>query len=127
MNEKISLQASSKYCAILSTIFPSEYDIEPILFEVKNEMYYLRLAPVIDNEKMNYEINIKGNVIAEYGLGAKGYALAEKKDDTGRIWWFVIMLNNNLPIKSMFSEGSNNENKFYSIGWMSSRYLEEVK
>lgn len=124
---KLELQASSKYCAIVGTDFPATFTIEPILFEVKNELYYLRLTPIIDNESINESINIKGNIIAEYGLGAKGYAVSEKQDETGRVWWFVIMVNNNKPLKTMLDTGSNNENEYYSLGWMSSRYLQEIK
>jgi len=124
--DKIELQASSKYCAIIGTELPKTLIDNPILFEVKNELYYLRLTPAVDNEKFNEELNITGNIIAEYTIGAKGYAILERQDETGRVWWFVLMVNNNKPLKSMMDTGSNNENEYYSIGWMSSRYLEII-
>lgn len=126
-NNMIELQASAKYSSIRGTELPTVLFDFPVLFEVNNELYYLRLEPVIDNETENEELHINGNIIGEYTTGAKGYAIGHKKDDTGRIWWFVFMLNNTPPKKSIFDSGSNNENKYSSVGWMSSRYLKEIE
>lgn len=125
--DTLELQASVKYSSINGTEFPSVFFDSPVLFEVKNELYYLRLNPKIDNETENEELHINGNIIGEYTSGAKGYAIAKKQDDTGRIWWFVFMLNDSLPLNSILDCGSNDKNKFYSFGWMSSKYLNEIK
>lgn len=126
LNGKLELQASTKFSSIVSTYFPAYFFDQPVLFEVKIELYCLRLNPTVDNETSNEELHINGNIIAEYTTGSKGYAIAEKQDETGRVWWFVLMINNNKPQKSIFDVGSNNENKYYSLGWMSSRYLEKL-
>jgi hypothetical protein len=124
--DSLRLRASSKYCSIKGVKLPKK-EIEPIRFKVKNERYYLRLNPMINNKnKVHYHL-IKGNVISEYTKGAQGYAIAKETDDSGRIWWFVIMNNQKKPSKTVINNGSNNNNDFYSFGWMSSRYLKAIE
>lgn len=126
-NNILQLQAAAKYSSIRGTELPTNLFDFPVLFEVNNESYYLRLEPVIENETKNEALNIYGNIIGEYTAGAKGYAIGKKQDYTDRVWWFVFMLNNTPSLKSVFDVGSNNENKYYSVGWMSSRYLKEIE
>ncbi len=126
-NGKLELKPSTKYSFIVGTELPDSFYDAPILFEVQNEKYLLRLNPMIDNQIENEELHIVGNVIAEYTVGSKGYAIAENQENSDRIWWFVIMINNNPPSKSIFDTGSNNKNHYYSIGWMSNRYLKQIK
>ena len=87
-------------------------------FRVVSPEYYLRSSAIISNEGKEPDV-LFGNVIAEYGTGALGYALASQKDETGRIWWFVVIKANE-SIRAVFK---NREG--YYMGWMSSRYLEE--
>jgi len=118
---------SAKYSSYRETELPKDSFVSPRLFEVKNEKYFLRLNPYIEtSNKYEEDLHIDGNIVQIYKSKSKGYAIAEEKDSTGRIWWFVIMMNN-LDIKGTLSEGGNNEIKNYSIGWMSSRYLKEIK
>lgn len=121
-----SFKLSSKVNYIRGTEFPLRFYDTPILFNVVNERYTLRATPVIDNASNNDFIDVKGNVIAEYPKGTIGIALADKEDDTGRVWWFVIVFNNTKPLNSIFHAG-NNPGDYYSFGWMSSRYLEKIK
>lgn len=121
------LKISAKYCTLSGVDVPKSFFDDPILFEVKNDIYYLRLNPFIDKESENEDLHINGNIIAEYQNGSKGYAVASKQDEEGRTWWFVFMINNKKPLMSIFDGGDNNKFEYYSLGWMSSRYLEEMK
>lgn len=97
-------------------------------FVVKNDKYKLREQPVINDKYDDYESQFEqkpvyGNTLAEFSKGSKGEAIAEKPDDTGRVWWFVIM----------DSDAKAEYNRFYGdqtaskAGWMSSRFLEVIK
>jgi len=114
---------STKYSSFRETELPQIIFSQPKLFEVENEKYYLRLAPYIEvSNKYEEDLHIDGNIVHTYKRMSKGYAIAENTDSTGRVWWFVVMLNN-LNLKGTYSEGNSNEIRNYSIGWMSSRYL----
>lgn len=95
------------------TEFTADFENNPIPFEVLNEGYKLRSSPTIDN-----------NVVSTYKKGSLGICLATK-EDADRVWWLVIMFNNIEPTTTILDEG-NNKGKYYSIGWMSSRFLKEV-
>ncbi len=83
---------------------PKNFLSSNIKFKVKNEKYYLRSEPEIFNTDIG--CGLTGNIHYTYTTGDKGIAYASKKDETDRIWYFVIM-----------------QNKI--AGWMSSRYLDE--
>lgn len=117
---------SAKYSSFRQTDIPKDIFDKPILFKVVNEKYYLRLNPFLNkSQEYNEDLHIDGNIVQSYTYGSNGYAIAKKIDLTGRVWWFVIMLNN-LNKKGAISEGSNNDVHNYSIGWMSSRYLKKL-
>jgi len=123
VNEKvIDYKLSNKLAYVRKTKFPNKSNSYRKLFKVKNEKYLLRSSPTIDNES-NEGI---GNVVAEYTTGATGYALAEASEETGRVWWFVVMINDVKPKNSQFSKGNNNNFPSFYLGWMSSRFLEEL-
>lgn len=86
------------------TKIPLNFFETPIGFIVQNEIYYLRSEPEIFNKE--FGCGIKGNIHHTYSKGAKGKAFASETDDTGRIWWYVIMENG-------------------IAGWMSSRFVEK--
>jgi hypothetical protein len=97
-------------------------------FIVKNDKYKLREQPVINDKYDAYESDFEhkpvyGNTLAEFSKGSKGEAIAEKSDETGRVWWFVIM----------DPDARAEYNRFYGdqtaskAGWMSSRFLEVLK
>ena len=71
------------------------------------------------------QTNINGNIVQTYTTRSKGYAISQRTDSTGRIWWFVIMLNN-LNLKDNSTVGDNNTIHHYSSGWMSSKYLKAL-
>jgi hypothetical protein len=82
------------------TKIPEQYFDKEIQFTVKNEKYYLR------SELGEVNGSFNGEILYTYTKGDKGKAFAEETDETGRIWWFVIMDNG-------------------IAGWMSSRFLEK--
>ncbi len=97
---------------IIGTTIPEELG-NPVKFKVLNDPYTLRSSPEIKED----------NILTAYKTGDFGYALAERVDETGRVWWFVFMLNNRFPSDKTFYDYAY-EDHYYSIGWMSSRYVE---
>ena len=102
---------------------PDNYLTTNIEFMVTTNGYSLRADPFIDNTSYRFMQKIKGNTLAIYPKNSTGYAIAEKYDNTGRKWWYVIMNNNINPIKSIFESGFDYSNNYKLSGWMSSRYL----
>jgi hypothetical protein len=90
-----------------------------IKFEVQNTPYILRATPEINDSEAIHNFE-RGNIVAEYGKEDRGIALASRTDETGRIWWFVVME------KSNHSALFHNYAIFRSqkwAGWMSSKFL----
>jgi hypothetical protein len=107
------------------TKLPKEISGSPRKFIVGNDLYKLRSTPAIDDTTI-YIYDSYSNVVSTYRKGAVGYAWAETKDNTGRTWWFVEMEPTDKQT------GSKLNSKFDTIpvtnlGWMSSRYLKEIK
>ena len=102
--------------------------ISRALFKTITEEYKLRLEPFInDTSTSSYPELVQGNTIAIYPKESLGYALSQQQDDTGRIWWFVIMKNNLKPISSVMYSGFYENDDYYSCGWMSSRFLKKIE
>lgn len=101
-----------------------------IQFRIKNQVYKLRYSPTIDDKTvLEYTPvkEMKGNVIAEYTTGDIGYGIADYTDATGRVWWYVIMdYKQNVKNNILEPRPRTKNEAFYSVGWMSSRYLEEL-
>jgi len=105
---------------------PDSFTIQ-IPFEVTSGQYNMRNIPGFLPEGYVSEPDMfENNIIAIYPKGSRGIALAEKMDETGRVWWFVVMgrypepetkagvpMFDFLPIKQL-------------SGWMSSRYLKRL-
>lgn len=92
-------------------------------FTIIKQGYNLRSTPKIVNKSVKTAevFSLFGNVTATYKKGTVGYAYAKKQSEDGRIWWFVIL-------KGEQSEKSIFENKSgYYLGWMSNRFLKEIK
>ena len=90
-------------------------------FEVVNKPYTLRCTPqIIDDPEIihNYD---RGNIVAEFGTGDSGTALASYEDETGRVWWFVVM--EKPKHQDVFHNFKIFRNERWA-GWMSSRYLQ---
>ena len=107
-----------------TTILASEHDLAlpkstyaaPVPFSVTQDRYNLRLAPVVDDTTFDDNLDRRGNTFARYAAGAKGIALAEQTDGTGRVWWFVVMQSAHVDHKAPSVVA-------YKAGWMSSRFL----
>jgi hypothetical protein len=124
---EISVFSTGKYeineCVYyLDTEIPEVFDIK-IPFKVINDKYRLRTKPEIDNGDNDNDL---GNIIGEFATNDHGIALAESKDQTGRIWWFVMM-NNNISKDKSYLHVDNDNSGFHRkkkvFGWISSRYL----
>ena len=117
-----------KIAFIKGTEFPEKKTIKKN-FETINELYRLRTNPVVNNnvnDKYSTPHEGVGNIIAEFEKGTKGTALAESVDETGRVWWFVIILKYSKTKSSVFHDGDNTEESYEFVGWMSSRYVKEL-
>lgn len=125
-HDKFEFILENRETFIDETVFPTVKFKELIAFETINEEYNLRISPKIDNETDYWGHGEFGNDIATYPKGSTGIALAESTDDTGRVWWFVKMTNN-IGNKGIFMDGDNNEEPYYSYGWVSSRYVNVLK
>ena len=108
-----------------ATQLPEVFLETPILFEVENDPYHLRLTPAIDSSTYYFPMDTNTNVYHSYHSGDKGMALAETTDRTGRVWWYVEMA----PVDHFTqkdSDNSDNQNLPYLRGWMSSRFLKRL-
>lgn len=120
---------SNKIALINGTKLPKDKFVAPVAFETINPTYILRSEPKINNETGTYPepIELLGNQVAVYPPKSNGTAYAYEIDETGRKWYFVIMKNNIKPIQSIFHKGYNNKTPYCSFGWISSRYINEIK
>ncbi len=116
---------------IVGTHIPSDQFNNPIKFRVKSDRYNMRIEPEIkEMEENNAPFDpIDGqNISASFTTGNTGTAIAEAEDDTGRIWWLVIMdqmPSNQFP--NLFYEGNNDIYSYKPVGWISSRYVEKLE
>jgi hypothetical protein len=105
-------------------IKPKNYFNNLIQFEVNNDGYKLRLAPIIDNETEFHWLEITGNTFATLKQGTRGTALASSLDETGRTWWYVeIDFNSNVQ-NCILTTPDQFPTKI--IGWLSSRFVTEL-
>jgi hypothetical protein len=106
---------------------PTAFLPAPRRFTVNNDRYLLRATPGIDTPPEDgedwYLWEGRGNALAEYGKGARGIALAERTDATGRVWWFVRMDGRTHPVDAQFSEENGEGVRMDRLGWMSSRFV----
>jgi hypothetical protein len=109
-------------------VTPSRFMDRPRRFTVNNERYLLRDSPGIDTPPANGEDwhlwEGHGNALAEYARGARGIALAEQTDATGRVWWFVLMDGRTGPQDAQFGGIQDDPLRMDRVGWMSSRFLQ---
>lgn len=127
IGNKFTYQLTNKIAHISGMEFPKGEFVSPIAFKTINPEYTLRIQPIIDNgEPYHPDYVMPGNVMAVYPPGSLGTAIATRTDDTGRVWYFAIMKNNIDPIKEILFTGYNNEASYYTMGWISSRYVEKI-
>ena len=122
---KINQVSQMEYIYTLE--YPSSYFDKPIKFKVLNDKYNIRFSPIIDDiTEVWYcgEPEI-GNSLGKIQSGSIGYALAEKADLTGRIWWYVALNPNSKIVESLYSDEKDKPN-CYKLGWISSRFVKEI-
>lgn len=112
-------------------VMPAKFMQRPRRFTVGNDRYLLRESPGIDLETPDgedwYRWHRRGNALAEYGRGARGTAIAEQTDSTGRVWWFVRMDGDTPPRDAQIDAPVDHAGRVIPIdrlGWMSSRFLQ---
>ncbi len=104
---------------------PMNYFTNSIEFEVDNDGYKLRLAPVIDDTTFYDWVDITGNSIATLKKGTKGIAYASKTDETDRVWWYVsIEFDENVQNCVLFAP---DDFPTQVVGWISSRYVTKIE
>jgi hypothetical protein len=114
-------ELSQKISHLKSGTFPKEF-ISPIGFYTTQEKYTLRMDPSIPEETGDFADY--SQIAAIYPPMSEGVAIAKKKDATGRLWYFVIMENNQAPLEEWVHKGFNSPAPHRTMGWMSSRFLE---
>ena len=122
-NVKDSLDLISQTSYVNWTDMNGE-NIDPIRFEIVNDIYYLRDTPKIDNETVNDRFETKGNSIGQLVKGQKGTAYKSRVDSTGRVWWLIETEPLDYLRKSFFYR--NNAIKTSYIGWVSSRFVKKI-
>lgn len=104
---------------------PTEFLPRQRRFTVDSDRYMLRDTPRVDDvaDDVWPRWEGRGNVMAVYGRGARGIAMAERADSTGRVWWFVRMDGRTPPREAQIEENPDHPVRTDRLGWMSSRFL----
>ncbi len=129
VDDSLKYQLSFKVILPSGIQIPKKFFTTPITFLVKKQNYNLRIQPQIKNEVFETEWgNSKGNIIVTFKQGTVGKALAESEDETGRIWWFVIIDKHNKKEWEFYTayQSFNSKEIPSYAGWMSSSYLEAI-
>lgn len=127
IGSEFGFELTNKIAHIQGMEFPINGFINPVAFKTINPEYTMRIKPIINNgEPYHPDYPMPGNTMAIYPPGSVGTAIAEKTDGTGRIWYFAIMRNNIEPIKHILFKGYNNDQPYFTMGWISSRYVEKL-
>jgi hypothetical protein len=88
--------------------------------------YTLRAQPVVNDALDSTDIErygvLRGNTMVELSKGTYASATAAYKDDTGSIWWFLVVDN---PLNARYNvyKGCKQE-KRRICGWISANHLE---
>jgi hypothetical protein len=105
---------------------PKQFMAPPRRFTVNQDGYLLRSTPRIAGSAAGWDDGTGGNAMAVYGQGARGTAVAERRDTTGRVWWFVRMDGRTPPREAQFEDDPKSRTPTDRLGWMSSRFLTVV-
>jgi hypothetical protein len=125
---KINLISQIQYLNNSVEKYPSSYFEKIIEFEVLNDKYNIRFSPIIDDTTQVWYCGEpqNGNSLGKIKSGSIGYALAEKMDSTGRVWWFVALHPNSKIYESIYYDDDIRPNS-YKLGWISSRFVKEIR
>lgn len=127
-NELMTFQQSYYSQSYENLAWPNAYLDTPIPFKTITKKYNLRFDPTInDTSIIETDMEIfNGNIIGELTNNSKGFALAEKTDKTGRVWWFVAIKANSVLKNSIYYSVDLPQEHDYYLGWISSRYVERL-
>lgn len=114
-----------KSVELRSFVTKPKQSIRPIRFEIINEDYKLRANPWLDDLTKNEILGITGNTIGVLSSGTKGTAYAAAEDETGRVWWYVL-IDKEYEMEDTYINYEYHESKPYLLGWISSRYVKQV-
>lgn len=97
-------------------------NIEPAnrsIFSLTSSENRLRFSPVVNNQldrtfSSLEGMNAYGNIVAEFGEGAKGQRLGTYTDAGGRQWWLVAMYPKAIGFYNRFY----NDEGAYKVGWI---------
>ena len=125
---KINLISQMQYLNNSVEKYPSSYFEKTIKFEVLNDKYNIRFSPIVDDTTQVWYCGEpqNGNSLGKIKSGSIGYALAEKIDTTGRVWWFVALHPNSEIYEPIYYNNEISPNS-YKLGWISSRFVKEIK
>jgi hypothetical protein len=117
-------------------IFDVEYGVRPQPdrhfplarhFVVASSGAVLRASPANVETARQAEGGAEGNTLAEYGEGARGFALADAVDDAGTVWWYVVMDGRTAPTRAVLGPNHGREAGAGAaadqVGWMDSARL----
>lgn len=125
INDLLSFHEIYQSVEVNGMVKPKKYFDEPINFSIDNPNYNIRFQPLINDTTENSLLGTKGNYIAKLPKSATGTAYGSKLDSTGRVWWYVsinpIFLKNNILTNDKFNYPT------HLIGWISSRYVIQIK
>ncbi|HEX8395412.1 MAG TPA: hypothetical protein VF665_23885 [Longimicrobium sp.] len=109
----------------VALVWPARFWSAPRRFRVNSAGLTLRSGPEIGagEEWSGWEGH--GNALAEYAAGARGIAIAERADATGRVWWFALMDGRTPPRAAMRDDDPAAPVPLDRLGWISSRFLTE--
>jgi hypothetical protein len=127
-NSKMECQLVNRLKYFRDTELPEAFFDTPIKFQVKKNTDTIRLNPMIDDSSRTHYYAgdpVRGNIIGKLKSGTVGYALGEKRDTTGLVWWFAAIPDDYEILDSYFYDPEN-ETSFKS-GWISSRCVERLK
>ena len=116
---------------------PSDLLENPIRFEILNDDYKIRYAPVFDDSTLNeWDLIIDtvahtaiegkgtGTVIGRLEKGTTGTAIGKKEDKSGRVWWYVEIDEKFIPKDKVVYFEDNFPTKI--VGWISSRFVKTL-
>ncbi|WP_024772644.1 hypothetical protein [Aquimarina macrocephali] len=115
-----------KSVELRSFITKPKHTFTPKRFEIVNQKYKFRANPWIDDKTVNEFLGITGNTIGILKKGYKGTAYASHEDDTGRIWWYVL-IDREHELENTYINYKHHRFKPHLIGWISSRFIKEIK
>lgn len=126
---KYIITSKESYCDLEYSEFPNNWFPHPFKLITTQPKTSLRITPCIDDTTSDFipVVNSRGNSVAKYPIGSIGVALAEAKDSTSRVWYFVKMLNNKKPIENFLHGGFMDTLDYYSYGWVSSRVIKKIE